>query len=196
MATDRAPIPFIGVRAYRNRTPTGRRTATPARRAARYLAFGRERQAGQAAEQRGEQRGQWVGPDGGVRSHEAVLAWAREGALGHRYTFQALLSVQQGVLGPKDFTQAMEKGGLITDWRLVVHRDTDYRHAHVLFFGDKRLQKETFLAWQEQVREELVRLEEQRLSSHVLRDELALEQGDPEQERGREMAQAWEVGLG
>ena len=187
MSTEMAPIPFIGVRAQRNRTPTGRRTATPARRAALYLAFGSEQQAGQTA----EARGQWVGPDGRVRTHEAVLAWAQEGALRHRYTFQAVLSVQQGALEPEDFAQAMETGGLIPDWRLLVHRDTDYRHAHVLFFRDHRFQKETFLGWQEQVRQELVRLEEQQLSSHAAQEELALEQG-----KGRERALESEVGLG
>lgn len=197
MPTEPAPIPFIGVRTHRNRTPAGRRTATPARRAARYLAFGSERQAGQTA----EPRGQWLGPDGRVRSHEAVLAWAREGALRHRYTFQAVLSVQQGALEPEEFAQAMEKGGLISDWRLMVHRDTDYRHAHVLFFRDHRFQKETFLGWQEQVREELARLEEQQLSSHaaqegVAQEREALQQEVLEQGKGQERALASEVGLG
>lgn len=172
MPTEPAPIPFIGVRAQRNRTPTGRRTATPARRAALYLAFGSERQ---AAEQTAEPRGQWVGPGGRVRSHEAVLAWAREGALRHRYTFQAVLSVQQGALEPEDFVQAMEKGGLISDWRLMVHRDTDYHHAHVLFFRDHRIQKETFLGWQEEVREELARLEEQQLLGRAAQEEAVQE---------------------
>lgn len=206
MPTELAPIPFIGVRAHRNRTPAGRRTATPARRAALYLAFGSERQAEQSAEQPAEPRGQWLGPDGRVRSHESVLAWAQEGALRHRYTFQAVLSVQQGALEPEEFAQAMEKGGLISDWRLMVHRDTDYRHAHVLFFRDHRFQKETFLGWQEQVREELARLEEQQLSSHAAQEGAvqeraaqereALQQEVLEQGKGRERALASEVGLG
>lgn len=158
---DEHPIPFIGLRLHENRTPTGRRTSTPARRAALYFAYGRERQ-NQLEE---KQRGQWLGPDGRVHSHAAVTAWAKEAALNHRYTFEALLSVQQGELTPAQFCQAMGQGGEIGEWRLVSHQDTDYRHAHVLFFRDKRLDKTTFLAWQTAVRQELARLEQQQLAA-------------------------------
>jgi hypothetical protein len=155
-----APIPFIGMRLHENRTPTGRRTSTPARHAVLYFAYGRDIQAQQAE----KQRGQWLGPDGRAHTHEAVMAWAKEAALHHRYTFEALLSVQQGELTPAQFCQAMGQSQEIGDWRLVSHQDTDYRHAHVLFFRDKRLDKETFLAWQTAVRQELSRLEQQQLA--------------------------------
>ena len=67
MSHDR-PLPFIGVRLHENRTPTGRRTSAPARRAALYLAYGRNKE----AQLEGRQRGQWLGPDGRIHSQEEV----------------------------------------------------------------------------------------------------------------------------
>jgi hypothetical protein len=188
-----APIPFIGLRLHENRTPTGRRTSTPAKHAALYFAYGSDRQ----AQQEEKQRGQWLGPDGRSHSHKAVMAWAKEAALNHRYTFEALLSVQQGELTPAQFCQAMGQGQEIGDWRLVSHEDTDYRHAHVLFFRDKRLDKKTFLAWQTAVRQELSRLEQQQLSLPRTQDlekevqlEIALDAA-PKRVRQQEVGLGW-----
>jgi hypothetical protein len=149
--------PFIGVRLRENRTPAGRRTSTPARRAALYFAYGRDQEARLA----GKQRGDWLGPDDRIHTHEAVMSWARQEALRHRYTCDAVLSVPQGDLTPEEFCQALRQGSEIRDWRLMAHRDTDHHHAHVLFFRDQRLEKETFLSWQTAVRAELARLEQQ-----------------------------------
>jgi hypothetical protein len=159
--SDERAIPFIGVRMHENRTPTGRRTSTPARHTALYFAYGRGRQ----AQMEEKQRGQWLGPDGRPHTHEAVMAWVKEAALTNRYTFEALLSVQQGALTPAQFCQAMSQSGEIGDWRLVMHQDTRHRHAHVLFFRDSRLDKSSFLAWQTAVRQELARLEQQQLAA-------------------------------
>ncbi len=40
MQSNKQPVPFINVRTQENRTPTGRRTSAPAKRAALYYAFG------------------------------------------------------------------------------------------------------------------------------------------------------------
>lgn len=180
------PIPFIGVRVHENRTAGGRRSSAAARRAARYFAFGRERRLGQAMD-REAHRGEWHGPDGTKRSHEEVMGWIRKEALQHKYTFEAILSVQEGALTAADFTRAMQQGGEVEAWRLMVHEDTDYRHAHVLFFGDKRLAKEDFLNWQQRVREELSRLEERHLDGQAWQQE-----ADVDLDVRR--AQGWEVG--
>jgi hypothetical protein len=195
---DEHPIPFIGVRQHENRTPTGRRTSTPAKRAALYFAYGRDHSVhDRQAQQEEKQRGQWLGPDGRAHTHEAVIAWAREAALNHRYTFEALLSVQQGELTPEQFCQAMGQSREIGDWRLVSHQDTDYRHAHVLFFRDKRLDKTTFLAWQTAVRQELARLEQQQLAAAPAPDlekevqpEMALA-AEPKRVRRQEVSLGW-----
>jgi hypothetical protein len=135
-----------------NRSPSGRHSARPARRWATYFAFGRDREA--IAE--GRQRGEWHGPLGQQHTHEAVLAWAESNARTFRYTWQALLSVPEGRLDAPAFTQALQAAGEISDWRLVVHDDTGYSHAHVLFFRDKRMEKEQFTRWHDRVRAELV----------------------------------------
>ncbi len=165
------PLPFIGVRMRENRTPTGRRTSTPAKHAALYFAYGRDKE----ARLEGRQRGEWLGPDGRIQSHDKVMAWARQEALSHRYTFEAILSVPQGQLTPEQFGRAMQAGGEIGDWRLIAHRDTKHAHAHVLFFRDKRLDKKTFLSWQTAVRAELARLEQQQIKARAARQEMALD---------------------
>lgn len=207
---DQQPIPFIGVRMHENRTPTGRRTSTPAKRAALYFAYGNERNVGdEEAQLEGRQRGEWLGPDGRIQSHETVVAWAKQEALRHRYTSETIFSVPQADLTPEEFCQAMQQeslvGGEISDWRLMAHRDTDYRHAHVLFFRDKRFDKKTFLSWQTDVRAELVGLEQQQ-PSVSLRPGAELVEGtglndravpqEMELDAGRVHAKGQEVGLG
>ena len=170
MPVKQQALPFINVRVQENRTPTGQRTCTRAKRAALYYAFGRERE---AQRQEAQLRGQWVGPDGRLCPHAAVMDWVRTNALKHRYTFQGVLSTPEAALTGVEFGQAMQKGGQTSDWRLISHDDTQNRHAHVLWFGDKRMDKKTFLAWQTAVRNELIRLEQQHAApSHQVGVEL------------------------
>ena len=150
-------IPFIGVRLHENRTPTGRRTSTPAKRIALYAAYGSGRTPeGKEARLTESQRGEWMSPGGREQPHDEVMAWLREESFCHRYTFEALLSVRDGDLTGEAFCKAMGQGEAVSDWRLMMHNDTNNRHAHVLFFGDKRMEKKIFLAWQAEVRAELV----------------------------------------
>lgn len=183
-------VPFIGVRMHRNRAAGGRRSSNAARRAALYVAFGRARQARQQAEGSVPQRGIWYGPDGKQRTHEAVMGWVRRQALQNEYAFETILSVQQGALSAQDFNQALRQGGVIERWRLMVHDDTAYRHAHVLFFGEQRMDKEAFVAWQQRVREELLRREQRQLQGEAWGQEAA----GVESEVVRAKKQGWEVG--
>lgn len=173
----KSPLPFVRLTYAPNRTPTGKRTATPARRATRYFAFGNNRGAAQGA----EQRGRWVGPDGKTHDHEAVLAWAAAQAKVHAYTFQALLSVPEARLRAEDFSRAMQEGQTIGDWRLLAHDDTAYSHAHVLFFRNSRLDKESFAHWHERVRQELAALEAASLQAG---ERSAMEQLSAEERHG------------
>lgn len=157
---DPRPSPVVRLQHRRNRTPTGKRTATPARQAAAYFAFGR-----QANQSDRKQRGEWLGPGGVPYAHEAVLAWVQRQARQYEHTFQALLSVPQARLTGADYARALEAAGSLAEWRLVAHNDTHYSHAHVLFFRDQRLDKAQFSAWQRQVRQALAVLEEKRLAA-------------------------------
>ena len=153
------PLPVVRLQHSRNRTPTGKRTVTPARKAATYFAFGRKAN---------QQRGDWLGPGGERHPHEAVLAWARGQARQHEHTFQALLSVPQARLTGPDYVRALEAAGQTAGWRLVVHNDTAYSHAHVLFFRDRRLPRAEFEQWQTQIQQALLTLEETRLAAPAL----------------------------
>lgn len=166
MTSKQRALPMIRVTATENRTPTGRRSAVSARKATAYFAFGNERKDRQSEEQRGE----WYGPDGATHEHETVVTWAAEQAKAHRYTFQALLSVPEGRLRPLDYCRALAAGGSeqIDEWRMVAHDDTDYSHAHVLFFRDQRIQKDQYLEWRARVQEELAALEQKQLDGQLL----------------------------
>jgi hypothetical protein len=184
MAKPDPVLPVARMTYHINRSPSGRHSARPARRWATYFAFGPDREA--IAE--GRQRGEWYGPLGQEHTHEAVLAWAESNARTFRYTWQALLSVPEGRLDAPAFTRALQAAGEINDWRLVVHDDTDYSHAHVLFFRDKRMEKEQFTRWHNQVRTEL--------AAQVVSQERGYERGQEQPDSQPEIAEqqtAWEV---
>ncbi len=163
-----SPNPLVRMQHARNRTPTGKRTATPARKAANYFAFGRD-----ANQADGKQRGEWLGPGSEEHQHEDVLAWAQSQARQHEHTFQALLSVPQARLTGADYARALEATKQIEAWRMVVHNDTNYSHAHVLFFRDQRLPRAQFDRWQAQVQKALAVLEEKRLAEPAHEIEIA-----------------------
>ena len=163
------PLPVVRLQHRRNRTPTGKRTGTLARKAATYFAFGRKAN---------QQRGDWLGPGGESHTHESVMGWVDGQARQHEQTFQALLSVPQARLTGQDYARALEAAGQTADWRMVVHNDTAYSHAHVLFFRDRRLPRAEFEQWQVQVQQALLTLEEKRLTEPELSLADAAEQLD------------------
>ena len=166
---------FVGVQLHTNRTPTGRASTVAVRRAAGYIAYGRQ----QGAE--AQQRGQWLGADGQVYSHEAVLDWAKERVRERRYTVHVVLSVGQAQLSGDDYRRALAVDETISgEYRLMVHRDSRYSHAHALLFWDKRLEKKRFLQWQAEVQATLSERETaQLMSEQMMSEELALDQTAP-----------------
>ncbi len=141
----------------RNRTPTGKRSATKARKLAQYLAFGRGRLAEQMER---PQRGQWLNESGQVVPHEEVIQWVKEQGMENLYTRQFVLSVKDITLTPEAFNRAMAAGGdLFREWRLIRHEDSRYPHAHALAFGQEevRIKSEAFRQWWQAVRAALER---------------------------------------
>lgn len=135
-----------------NRTPTGKRSATKARKLAQYLAFGRGRPQEQMER---PQRGQWLDESGRVVSHAEVLQWVAEQGKENLFTRQFVLSVKDAALTPEAFNRAMGAGGdLFPEWRLIQHEDSRYPHAHALAFGQEevRIQSEVFRQWWLEVR--------------------------------------------
>jgi hypothetical protein len=173
---------FVGVQLQTNRTPTGRPSIVAVRQAAHYVAYG------QRWPHKGvELRGEWVGDDGQRYSHEAVLAWGQDEARAHRHTVHAVLSVPRVRLAADDYRLALAADETISaPYRLMVHEDTRYSHAHALFFWDKRMEKEQFLQWQAEVKAVLA----ERETAQIAAQELAAGQ---EEESGQTRRQAWEL---
>lgn len=141
----------------RNRTPTGKRSATKARKLALYLAFGRGRRQEQMER---PQRGQWLNEAGKVVPHEEVLQWVKEQGMENLYTRKFILSVKDAALTPEAFNRAMSAGGdLFSEWRLIQHDDSRYPHAHALAFGQEKvhIKSEAFRQWWLNVRRALER---------------------------------------
>ncbi|MBK8903473.1 MAG: hypothetical protein IPM53_19980 [Anaerolineaceae bacterium] len=156
-----------------NRTPSGRRSATKARKLAQYFALGRGREKEQ--EQRSP-RGQWLDQAGRPCSHEEVLQWVRQQGMSHEMTYQFILSVKDTQLTEEAFNQAMAAGGpLFNEWRLIAHDDSRYPHAHALAFGNQPVQikSEAFQSWWRAVRQAL---EREQASAQEMQQEAALEQ--------------------
>jgi hypothetical protein len=146
---------IVRLESFPNRTPTGRASATGARKLAMYLGYGRGRRAEQ--EQRA-QRGQWLDQKGGKLSHQEVIAWVQEQGKENHYTHQFILSVKDFQLTSEAFNRAMSAGGsLFSEWRLISHHDSIYSHAHAIAFGKEEihLKSETFKEWWQEVRQAL-----------------------------------------
>ena len=156
-----------------NRTPTGKRSATKARKLAQYLAFGRGRQAEQMQR---PQRGRWLDETGQLRTHQEVLAWVNRQGKEKQFTHQFILSVKDYPLAPEAFNRAMgASSDLFSEWRLISHDDAHYPHAHALAFGHEevRLKSEAFREWWLGVRRAL---EQERELAQALQRELQHEQ--------------------
>ena len=156
-----------------NRTPSGRRSATKARKLAQYFALGRGREKEQ--EQR-PQRGEWLDQAGQPCSHEEVLQWVRQQGMSHEMTYQFILSVKETQLTDEAFNRAMAAGGPLFDqWRLIQHDDSRYPHAHALAFGNQPVQikSEAFQSWWRAVRQAL---EREQSAARGMQLEAALEQ--------------------
>lgn len=154
----------VRLQTHANRTPTGRASATAARKLAQYLAHGRGRPTEQAQR---PQRGIWHGEDGRPLTHEQVLQWVAEQGKTYPYTHQLILSVKEAPLEAAAYGRAMQAGGsdgnLFPEWRLIVHQDSRHSHAHLLAFGDEdiRVTGPTFRQWWLAVRQELEQQQQQ-----------------------------------
>ncbi len=92
--------------------------------------------------------------------------------------------------------QVMEKAGVFTDWRLIVHTDTEHVHAHVIAFREKTLVKAEFNAWRKEARSELEKLEQQRLQQEAEQEQAraqTLQAGA--QEENSQLNLGWDIGL-
>jgi hypothetical protein len=155
---------IVHARYIKNRTPTGRVTVRQMSRAVHYIGYGHKFE-----NPKEYLRGQWYSPER-EQTHEDVVHWAEDKAQDHRYTYTLVLSVRDGIMHDDDFTETMREAQtkesietFPTDWRLMVHRDSDHDHAHVVFFRERTVRKAELAQWREALQSTLNRYQEQRL---------------------------------
>ncbi len=157
---------IVHARYIKNRTPKGRVTIRQLSRAVHYIGYGHKFE-----NPKEFLRGQWHSAQG-RHSHEDVVAWAEEQAQSNRYTYTLVLSVRDGMMQDEDFTRTMTSAKwqtqaetrFPTDWRLMVHRDSDHDHAHVVFFRDRTVRKAELAQWRESLQATLNSYQEQRIA--------------------------------
>ena len=158
-------VPVINARYIRN---CSRKTDRPSTYrtvgAVRYIGFGHTFE-----NPKQFQRGQWHSQDG-EETHDDVMAWAKENAQQHKYTYTFVLSVRDAAMQDVDFIETVQgamsdqaKNDFPTDWRMMVHRDSDHDHVHLVLFRDKTLQKAQLAQWRQTLQQELAVREAQRL---------------------------------
>lgn len=158
-------IPVMHARYIRNVTSKGNPSVKQTNRAVQYIGYGHKFE-----NPREYLRGQWHSPNGEV-SHDQVKAWAEDQAQQRRYTYTLVLSVRDGIMQDDDFVETVkemseksEGNDFSTDWRMMVHRDSDHDHAHVMLFRDRTLQKAQLARWREEIQAALAIREAQRLT--------------------------------
>ncbi len=164
----------------RNLTPTGRPSASPILKGVRYCTF-RE---GTVVE---KQQRQWYSQDG-EQTYDQVRDWAKGQALQHSLAYTIVLSCKNTDLTDSDFIQVMQGQDQFTDWRLVPHGHTEYRHAHVIVFVDELLHGRQFSGWARSAEDRLEAAERERIK------ELWQEQHAAEREARRDKHMEMELG--
>jgi len=151
---------IVRMESFQNLTPTGRRSATGARKLAMYLAYGR----GRGMELAGrDMRGQWFSQGIRLVSHQSVLDWVLAQGKQQTFTHQFILSLKEGQPLSEEYCQAMQAGGdLFSNWHLIRHTDAKHSHAHVLAFGQReiRIKDPLFQEWCQKVRYYLEQMQE------------------------------------
>ncbi len=158
-------LPIVNARYMPNRSrKTGNISIKRTMKSVKYIGFGHKFE-----NPKQFQRGQWYG-QAGEQAHDEVAAWAKENAQQHKYTYTFVLSVRDAAMQDGDFvetvTQIMtdqKETDFPTDWRMMVHRDSDHDHAHLMLFRDKTLRKAQLAQWRQAIQHALAIREEQRL---------------------------------
>jgi len=140
---------------------TGRKVTAGVKKVIYYNAYGNKlinpevRQRGPIYDERGKQV-----------SYKAYKEWGVGRIADSKYTYRVIVSPKGHLLEDKDFVDSvassldeMEFG---QEFRLVVHRDTDHAHAHVMFQTEKTINKGTLEAWKTGLRQQMMSFEEKR----------------------------------
>ena len=131
-----------------------------------------------------KQRGAILDQHGEVVRYGEYKSWAMGRAVHHPYAYRVIASPKGHGLANGDFIQAIrtagERTGFGEQFMIVIHRDTDHTHAHVIFFSDVTMSRKTLEEWKVGFREQIIEIEEAKGMSPDSREQgSALEEKKP-----------------
>lgn len=168
MATDRrrtsskGAYGYINARYIPNRSrKTGKPVTRDLKRLVYYNVYGNDQ-----VNPSGRPRGRIYDQSGEEIRYGRYKRWALEQSTAHSYSYRMIISPKGHLLSDEDFITAVAAASVPTDvaqeFQLIVHRDTDHTHAHLLFFTDKTMGKRELERWKTTLRQELMTREQLR----------------------------------
>ncbi|MCB0037088.1 MAG: hypothetical protein KDE51_23820 [Anaerolineales bacterium] len=153
---------YVHARYIHNRSQkTGRPVTRGLKRLLYYNVYGN-----QENNPSGRPRGQIYDQDGREVGYARYKAWALQQSEAHKYSYRIIISPKGHLLADEDFVMALAAAAVTTnlanEFQLIVHRDTDHTHAHLLFFTDKTIGKGDLEQWKTALRQELMTREQLR----------------------------------
>ena len=150
---------YVQARYIHNRSKkTGKRVTADVKRVMFYNAYG-NKQLNPEMTLRGKiynERGQNV-------TYQNYKTWGLERTRDYAYTYRVIISPKGHLLGDLDFVEAVgtafKEQQFGDEFRLLIHRDTENSHAHLLFQADKTMSRRELETWKSELREQMMSLE-------------------------------------
>lgn len=160
---------YINARYIRNRSKkTGRHVTGGVQRVMYYNAYGNKEM-----NPTQEQRGLIYNEQGETVSYAKYKEWGIDGTKDHEYSYRMIISPKGHLLSDEDFVQVLNDSfqgrGYGEEFRLLVHRDTDHTHAHVLIHADKTMSRKELESWKRDLRQQIMEIEADRAQERAVK---------------------------
>jgi len=160
---------YINARYIRNRSKkTGRHVTGGVQRVMYYNAYGNKQM-----NPTQEQRGFIYNEQGETVSYANYKEWGIAGTKDHEYSYRMIISPKGHLLNDQDFIQALNgsfrERSYGEEFRLLVHRDTNHTHAHVLIHADKTMSRKELESWKRDLRQQIMVLEVDRAQERAVK---------------------------
>ena len=150
---------YVQARYIHNRSKkTGKRVTADVKRVMFYNAYGNKQLNPEMT-----LRGKIYNEQGQKVTYQNYKGWGLERSRDYDYTYRVIISPKGHLLGDLDFVEAV--GTAFKDqqfgdeFRLLIHRDTENSHAHLLFQADKTMSRRELETWKSELRERMMSLE-------------------------------------
>jgi hypothetical protein len=150
---------LVKARYIHNRSSkTGRHVTADLQRLIYYNVYGNEQNNPDKIE-----RGFIYDEKGNMVRYGDYKAWGIGKSVESRYSYRVIISPKGHLLHDQDFVTAVatasEKHGLADEFRIVIHRDSEHAHGHLLFQADSTLRRNVLEAWKVDLRKKMMELE-------------------------------------